>query len=77
MKIEKLYMPYLLASQHLVIHAACLITSIWFEWVREINMTDLPEKKRTIGLSFELLNATHGICFLIEVMIRFIEYKQS
>ena len=75
MKIEKLQMPYLLASQHQLIHASCLVTCLWFNAVRDENIKHEADISKGITLAFRMTIIMHTFCLLIEIILRVIEYK--
>ena len=80
MKLMKLYMPYLLASQHQLVHASCLITCMWFNWEAYgsiIKIVNNTYHSTEVFEAFKYINMTHFLCLFIELSFRVIEYRES
>jgi hypothetical protein len=74
MIIEKLQMPYILASQHSIVHYSSLITCLLVEWFYEeadVNYNwnfETPRSKATI-----IMIITHILCIIMNGLIRFLK----
>ena len=73
-------MPYLLASQHQLVHASCLITCMWFNWEQYrsiIKIVNNTYHSTEVFDAFKYINMTHFLCLFIELSFRVIEYRES
>ena len=68
MIIEKLIMPYVLASQHPIIHVTSFITSIFFFVFEEESLEAVWEEQEDLKTAFMATVSNNVICLFLHLL---------
>jgi hypothetical protein len=75
MIIEKLQMPYILASQHALIHMSCMISSLlmhyFFSLDNKVDTSRDWDMNNPISFAYVIILSTHAFCTICHVLIKY------
>ena len=61
-------MPYILASQHPIIHMTCMVTSVIFYWREREDLVHIWDEEEQLKRAFIVTVINNGICLVLHIL---------